>query len=200
MKKFSILLACCLLCGFGTQSATKSKNAHARAHQEQLAAARNTGLDKATLNRLVEKDILQRELDNGLDPETSQLLDDIIEEARTHIGKRYVWATHGPNTFDCSGFTSYVYKQFGYNISPGSKMQYTQGEVVPRSDIRKGDLIFFRGRNNKGGVGHVGIIVDVDDNGHYSFIHANVKRGITITSGDEAYYVKRFVGFKRIVK
>lgn len=149
MKKLSIVLTLCLLSVFGFQADAKSKSVHAKAHQQQLAAARTTGLEKSTISRLVEEDIAQRENASAIDAETSQLLDDLLSEARSHIGARYSRGSKGPKAFDCSGFSSYVYRQFGYELSASSSAQYTQGIKVSRTELRKGDLVFFKGRSLK---------------------------------------------------
>ena len=130
--------------------------------------------------------------------EMNELIEDILDEARSHIGKSYVWATRGPKTFDCSGFVYYVFKQFGYNFSPSSRNQYTLGTKVERKNAKKGDLIFFHSRKHPRDVGHVGIIWDVKSDGTILFIHASVKKGISIAELD-GYYERNFVGIKRVL-
>lgn len=198
--KTIIILALCMLCGTGMSATAKTRNIHAEAHKQQLAAARKTGLDKSTITRMVEEDIAARENSKAIDHETEELLNDLLSEARSHIGKRYSRGSKGPKAFDCSGFSSYVYRQFGYNLSPSSRDQYHQGEKVDRSDLRKGDLVFFKGRSTKGGVGHVGIVVDADEKGNFTFIHAATSKGIVISNSHEPYYAKRFIGSKRIIE
>lgn len=198
--KTIIILALCMLCGTVMSVDAKTRNIHAEAHRHQLAAARNTGLDKTTINRMVEEDIAAREQGKAIDHETDILLNDLLSEARSHLGKRYSRGSKGPKVFDCSGFSSYVYRQFGYNLSPSSRDQYNQGEKVDRSDLRKGDLVFFKGRSTKGGIGHVGIVVDADEKGNFTFIHAATSSGIVISSCHEPYYAKRYVGGKRIIE
>lgn len=188
-----------MLCGSADMS-SKTRNKHAEAHKHQLAAARNTGLDKSTITKMVEADIASREKSKALDHDTDELLNDLLSEAQSHIGKRYSRGSKGPKAFDCSGFSSYVYRQFGYTLSPSSRDQYNQGEKVSRTDLRKGDLVFFKGRSTKGGVGHVGIVVDADETGNFTFIHAATSSGIVISSCNEPYYAKRYVGSKRIIE
>lgn len=187
---------------FGVSAQTKSHSAshraHSAAHQELLAGSKSR-IDKTVISDMVSKDVMAREHIAGLSPESSRLIDDLLEEGRSHLGKRYVHGAKGPNTFDCSGFTSYVYKQFGYNISPGSRIQYTQGTPVARNDLRKGDLVFFTSPRSGKAVGHVGIVVSADnETGKFKFIHASV-RGVKISDFD-GYYVPRYVGAKRIIE
>lgn len=189
----------CLMCGMTQIASAKTRNAHAEAHRQQLAAAKNIGLDKSTITKMVEEDIAARENSKALNAETEELLNDLLSEARSHMGKRYSRGSKGPNAFDCSGFSSYVYRQFGYSLSPSSRDQYNQGEKVDRKELRKGDLVFFKGRSVKGGVGHVGIVVDADEKGNFTFIHAATSKGITVSNCNEPYYASRFVGGKRVI-
>lgn len=203
MKFTKILLT--LLIGISATFATSAqhnsaKEAHRAAHRAQLANV-NSKIDKSVLNDFIKNDVDRREAAaaiKGLSAESSQLIADLLKESNKHIGKRYVHGTKGPNTFDCSGFTSYVYKQFGYNISPGSRIQYTQGVPVSRNDLRKGDLVFFTSRSSGRNVGHVGIVVSADNTtGAFKFIHASIT-GVKI-SDFAGYYVPRYVGARRII-
>lgn len=172
------------------------KKAHEEAHRQQLANHKSR-IDIKAVEMMKQEEILARE--TSVDLETATLIDDLLKEARTHLGKKYVHATHGPNTFDCSGFSSYVYKQFGFNVSPAVRYQYTQGVKVERKDARKGDLIFFTSRSSGSNAGHVGIITEVErETGEISFIHASLK-GVKI-SKVEGYYANRFIGIKRIIE
>lgn len=184
-----------------SQTAESHKNshrAHQQAHKELLANAKK-GIDKSVLKQQIVNEVIGREKSSGLSAESSRLIEDLLAEGRTHIGKRYVHGAKGPSAFDCSGFTSYVYRQFGYNLSPASRMQYTQGTPVDRKELRKGDLVFFTSRNSGKNVGHVGIVVSADnETGHFKFIHASI-RGVKI-SDFEGYYVNRYIGAKRIIE
>ncbi len=130
------------------------------------------------------------------------LRDSLVEYAQKHIGCKYKYASRGPKTFDCSGFTYYVFQKFGYTLNTSSSSQYLQGEKIKYSNTKKGDLIFFKGSKlNSKAVGHVGIIIDINEKQDTVwFIHASVQRGISIDSypGYE-YYNKRYIGCKRII-
>lgn len=83
-------------------------------------------------------------------------------------GYRYVFGTSGPNTFDCSGFTKYVYGRFGVSLPHSSGKQQSVGSAVSRKNLRPGDILCFSG--------HVGIYIGKDQ-----FIHAsNKKHGVKI--------------------
>lgn len=182
------------------QTSSKTLSVHQKMHQQNLANV-NSKLDKSVISDMLQEDVMKREMAPSasyLSPESAQMINDLLNEASKHIGKPYLHGAKGPNKFDCSGFSSYVYKQFGYNISPGSRIQYTQGVKVERNDLQKGDLVFFTSRSSGNNVGHVGIVVSADNKtGKFKFIHASI-RGVKI-SDFEGYYVPRYVGARRII-
>ena len=129
-----------------------------------------------------------------------------LEEADTSqlLRCRYVWGSTGPKTFDCSGFTSYIFRNAGVTLNRTSRMQYTQGEPVKNtSDLRPGDLMFFSSpRSGKGRVGHVAMVVEVDENGKsLTFIHAASSKGVSYQRfPDGGYYSRNYIGAKRILQ
>jgi len=88
----------------------------------------------------------------------------IVAYASNFLGTPYAWGANGPNTFDCSGFTKYVYAHFGVTLSRTTFSQINEGSYVPRENLQAGDLIFFGTSSNPH---HVGIYV-----GNNSYIHA----------------------------
>ncbi|MCM8710360.1 C40 family peptidase [Clostridium sp. SYSU_GA19001] len=117
----------------------------------------------------------------------------VVSYAYKFLGKPYIWGASGPNAFDCSGFTSYVYRAFGVNLPHNAASQYAVGKVVAKGDLNSGDLVFF---NTYGGISHVGIYI-----GGGRFIHASSsKTGVIVSSLSEGYYSSRLVGAKRILK
>ena len=185
-----------------SQSQTPSegtRSTHAEKHKELLASRKSNGLDKNTLNNIIQQDVAAREESHQLTGAQSKLIEDLLKEAQTHIGKRYVWGSKGPATFDCSGFTGYVYRQFGYNLGPCSREQYKIGKSIDKKHLRKGDLVFFTSPRSGSGVGHVGIVWEANnETGDFKFIHAST-RGVKI-SNFEGYYVKRYIGAKRVIE
>lgn len=126
----------------------------------------------------------------------------VVRTALQYLGASYRSGMSGPYAFDCSGFTSYVYRQQNVSILRSSRSQYTQGTPIARiSDLKKGDLVFFGGRGGARSVGHVGIVTDVDPSGNnFSFVHAASSGGVKISDSKEAYYSRRYIGARRIVE
>lgn len=88
--------------------------------------------------------------------------DSVVAYASNFLGTPYVWGANGPENFDCSGFTKYVYAHFGVRLPRVSGEQAQTGEYVSKSNLQPGDLVFFGSP-----VHHVGIYV-----GNDSYIHA----------------------------
>lgn len=84
----------------------------------------------------------------------SSLAERAIQEASRHAGKPYVYGAAGPNAFDCSGFTQYVFGTLGVSLPHSSAAQHRMAHRVPKSEVRLGDLVFMR---YGGRVSHVGI-------------------------------------------
>lgn len=177
---------------------------HLSMHRQQLANV-NTRMDPATLSDMLKTDIENRELTveaklrPTLSAESQTMLKDLLSEAHRHLGKPYSRGSKGPSAFDCSGFSSYVYSQFGISLGASSRDQYLQGDPIERKELREGDLVFFTGRRGGGPIGHVGIVVSADNaTGTFRFIHASNTQGITVASSG-GYFSGRYVGARRII-
>ena len=133
---------------------------------------------------------------------TSPTASRMINYAARFLGTRYSLGAAGPKAFDCSGFTSYVFKNFGISLSRSSRDQFLQGEKVSANNLRPGDLLFFSSRSSgRGNVGHVAIVASVDHaTGTCQFIHASTKKGVTYQKfPDNGYYSRNFIGARRIL-
>ena len=129
------------------------------------------------------------------------LISDMLDYASKFKGVRYHYGATGPNRFDCSGFTSYVFSKVGVKLHRTSCEQVNDGRVVAVNELQPGDLVFFNGRRAGGDrIGHVGIVTSVDnENSTFEFIHASSSQGVTVSKSTEAYYVKRYVKACRVI-
>ncbi len=115
----------------------------------------------------------------------------ILELAKKQLGDPYVYGATGPNAFDCSGFTSFVYKNNGYSLARMCSGQMAQGVIVSREGLQVGDLIFFG--PSMGGVNHVGIYA-----GDGQVIHAGSK-GICYAELDGVWCSSNYLCARRII-
>jgi cell wall-associated NlpC family hydrolase len=126
--------------------------------------------------------------------------DELISFAKKFMGVPYRYAGYSPYGFDCSGFTSYVYARFGKTLSRSAIVQALEGKTIPIAEARKGDLIFFKGRNwRSSAVGHVGLVIS-NPGEKLTFIHASCNLGISIETIYSPYYQPRFIKICRIVE
>lgn len=121
----------------------------------------------------------------------------VVSFAKSKLGKPYVWGAQGPNSFDCSGFTYYVFKSKAkITIPRTSSAQSKYGTYVSKSNLRAGDLVFFdtNGSNN-GNVSHAGIYI-----GSGKFIHASsTQKKVVISDLSSGHYSRAFVNGRRVV-
>ena len=119
----------------------------------------------------------------------------MIAEGEKYLGYPYVWGGSSPSTsFDCSGFVSWVVNHSGNGWSVGR--QTAEGlrnccSIIPRSEAKPGDLIFFKGTYNTSGASHVGIYV-----GDGMMLHCG--KPIQYASCETSYWQSHFYCFGRL--
>ncbi len=126
--------------------------------------------------------------------------DSLVTYAMKFIGIDYCRGGKSKHCFDCSGFVYTMFSKFGIELPRSSGAQSLMGRAVKdKKDIRRGDLIYFKGRNRKQKrVGHVGIVVQ-NDGYSIMFIHASTTHGIRLEELESSeYYTARFLGARRL--
>lgn len=125
----------------------------------------------------------------------------VISTAKQYLGTRYVYGGASPSGFDCSGFTMYVYQQFGVSLPHSASSQWQSGKgskITSIGSLSAGDLVFFNdpSRNAGKACSHTGIYI-----GDGQFIHASSSKsgGVIISNLTSGYYNTYFVGGLRIL-
>lgn len=117
----------------------------------------------------------------------------VVSYASSFLGTRYILGGASPSGFDCSGFTMYVYGNYGVSLAHSARAQASVGTAVDRANLEAGDLVLFKGATGNS-IGHVGIYI-----GGNNFIHAsNPSDGVKITSMSTSYYKSRYVTSRRV--
>lgn len=118
----------------------------------------------------------------------------VAADAHNYIGYKYVYGTAGPRTFDCSGFTSYLYKQYGVSLPRTSTSQGSFGTYVSKNDLIPGDIVCFSNRGDRR-INHVGVYV-----GDGEFIHASTSvRGVVKDNLYSNYYMNHYISARRVL-
>ena len=140
------------------------------------------------VNKAVEKS--QKDLYNDK-------INSLLEEADSYIGTPYRFGGMTRNGIDCSAFVLSVFgSTLGMQLPRVAAAQAQEGESIDRSELKKGDLVFF---SHSRRISHVGIVHDVKENGEVDFIHAATSKGVMISSLDDSYWGPKFRYAKRII-
>jgi peptidoglycan DL-endopeptidase CwlO len=167
--------------------------AMARQAQQRLAAEQ-AAQQAAAQNTVVGVTATALSNDTSTDPvsiaaPTSSVGGSAVAAAMSQIGKPYVWAAAGPDSYDCSGLTSWAYAQVGVSLPHSSYDQWNYGVPVSKDELQPGDLVFFDG------LGHVGMYV-----GGGQFVHApHTGTDVQVSDLTSGYYADNYVGARRIL-
>lgn len=131
----------------------------------------------------------------------AEMADLIVSDAMKYLGRPYVWAANGPNAFDCTGLTKFIYGKFGYKLGRTVLSQMHNGRPVTGGfhNFQKGDILIYGSRGDKSRPGHAAIFIELDPSGEFfTFIHASSK-GVIVSKSNETYYRDRLLGARRII-
>ena len=120
----------------------------------------------------------------------------IIALGKKFTGTRYVFgaSTSTTRAFDCSSFTKYVYARHGITLPRSSAQQASKGKFVARSQLKKGDLVFFSTASSKGKIAHVAIYA-----GNGRLLHSIPKSGVTTSSLNSSFWSKHYKTARRVI-
>lgn len=119
----------------------------------------------------------------------------LLADAAQYLGTPYKYGGSGPGGFDCSGFTSYIFGRAGISLPRTAAGQYSVGVAVDKENLMPGDLVLFS--CGSGGIDHAGIYC-----GNGQFIHSSSPRsgGVIYSTLNEGYYLRTYVGARRVLR
>ena len=123
-----------------------------------------------------------------------QLRNRVVAYAQKYVGSPYKYAGTSPSGFDCSGFTSYVLKEFNVKASPASAIQAKEGRSVSIDKVKPGDLVFFG--ENSSRISHVAMVVKRSKEGIVC-VHSTTSRGVIVENVSTSTYWKPKILFAR---
>lgn len=181
------------------------------AFQKKVGLSENGVADAATLRALFAPNAPRGENvrpagSNGtpsLDPpdvtSDNEDIETVIQHALAQLGKPYVYGTHGPNSFDCSGLTYYCFKKVGITLPRTARdVGYSEalGERIPYEQLRRGDIVCFNTISDSDLSDHVGIYL-----GDGKFIHApHTGSDVIVASMSSGYYVRNYSWARRVIR
>jgi murein DD-endopeptidase / murein LD-carboxypeptidase len=130
----------------------------------------------------------------------AQVVDSAINYGKSFIGLAYKYGGISTSGFDCSGFLKHIFNKYGLILPHSSRDYANLGDTISLKEIKKGDVLLFKGSNLKSKrIGHVSLVVEVTEN-EILMLHS-CRRGVLIENYlDSDYYLKRFVGIRRLNK
>ena len=163
----------------------KSGNSKVDENARVLASMRNS--NDAIKNSAIENAIIN-----------ARTIDNILAEAETYIGTPYRFGETTRAGIDCSAFVLSVFgSAAGMDLPRVAAEQSQEGESVDKSELKRGDLVFFAHRGSR--ISHVGIVEDVTEEGEVKFIHAATSKGVMVSSLDDNYWGPKYKFAKRVI-
>lgn len=159
-----------------------------KAFQEKEGLNISGEADNATiarLNELFPKKVEEKSDKNAVSSRA------FVDFTRKYLGTPYVYGASSGKAFDCSGFTTYVMKNYGIKLERTASQQFKKGTPIDKKDLKPGDLVFFSNRGKT--IGHVGIYI-----GDHKFIHASSSKK-QIVINDLRTYTGKYQGARRYI-
>ncbi|MFL9843076.1 C40 family peptidase [Flavobacterium rhizosphaerae] len=177
-------------------------NKPAKEKPKKSSAKKTEQAEKATTapNRTKWQDILSDEADYEPIPDENYLALQIVNNALDFEGVRYRTGGTTTDGMDCSGMVYTTFQIFDITLPRSSHDQAGEGRKINLSEVRKGDLLFFKNNRRHNRINHVGLVTEVTEDGEIKFIHAALHGGVIISSMSETYYTNTFAQANRIIE
>ena len=122
----------------------------------------------------------------------------VVRTAKKFEGTRYKYGGTDKKGMDCSGLIYVSFQEEGIPLPRTSRDMSLQGKRLYLKEVNVGDLLFFETNKNRKVINHVGLVVEVNEEGIY-FIHSSTSRGVIISSLSESYWYNNFVMARRVI-
>ncbi|MBN1446516.1 MAG: C40 family peptidase [Bacteroidetes bacterium] len=169
--------------------------------EDELAEGDDADMEEVPAFESAVDKVLEQTLAGALDEATeinaAVNRPELMREIINLLGIRYRYGgTDATRGLDCSAFTGTIYSRaLGIRLPRSSNQQFREGATIKRTELKIGDLVFFKTRRRHAPVSHVGIYI-----GHNLFAHASTKYGVVISSLEHPYYNRTYVGARRLLE
>lgn len=134
------------------------------------------------------------------EPQESYLANQIVNNAMQFEGVRYRGGGTTKAGMDCSGMVYATFQIFDTTLPRSSHEMAKTGKEIKLSEVKKGDLLFFKNNRRRSIINHVGLVTEVTPEGEVKFIHSSTSSGVIVSSMNEAYHARTFVQANRVVE
>lgn len=161
-------------------------------YSEEDEIPEDQGIDIASVMSQLKSD----NTETVMEADNSNMKEKLLMEIIKYLNTPYKYGGNSTDGIDCSAFTQTVYHNvLSLDLDRSARDQYKQGvEIDNQNELKFGDLVFFNTRRRVK-PGHVGIYI-----GDNLFAHASSRNGVIVSSLDQEYYAKRFMGGRRVEK
>lgn len=123
--------------------------------------------------------------------------DSVISIGNRYLGTPYKFGSKSgvTSTFDCSSFTQLIFSKIGISLPRSSSSQSKVGVYVSRSNLKKGDLVFFSTRSSKGKIAHVGVYA-----GNGRILHTYGEGGVKYSSLNSTWWSSHYITARRVIR
>lgn len=134
------------------------------------------------------------------EPQESYLANQIVNNAMQFEGVRYRGGGTTKAGMDCSGMVYATFQIFDTTLPRSSHEMAKIGKEIKLSEVKKGDLLFFKNNRRRSIINHVGLVTEITPEGEVKFIHSSTSSGVIVSSMNEAYHSRTFVQASRVVE
>ncbi len=152
----------------------------------------------AYVKRVALADGLSKIRSNNTQEEKREYVLELIRDARKYLGAPYVYGGNTSKGMDCSGLMCLIFSENDIKLPRRSIEQFENGKPLKNSEIKVGDMVFFAPGGGKT-VSHVGLVHHIAPDGEINFLHTSSSKGVIISSLNEKYWNKAYLGAKRYI-
>lgn len=134
------------------------------------------------------------------EPQESYLAKQIVNNALQFEGVRYRGGGTTKDGMDCSGMVYATFQIFDTKLPRSSHEMAKVGAEIKLSEVKKGDLLFFKNNRRRNVINHVGLVTEVTPEGEVKFIHSSTSSGVIISSMNEPYNARTYVQASRVIE